>query len=350
MKAAHLPPFGFLRQASAALLAGFALGNSMAQEEESVILYSRASRGAVVPSRSQPLDESKAHKSLDVKALSPLADQLGKLGIFSGFYEFDEGVEDKVVGVKNRREVSYANQAYFQSEYHVNPDLRRENGFVGLWTSIPLRSPGESSAEEVERMRTARAATPGAAAGVGPIAEVSAPLPSAPSPWKGLSQLFKPKPKTGLIPTGGAQPAPGVGQGLAAAAAPVFVQAVAAGHEPGLETELAGVAAASAGEQTPAVAPSIGQAQADRGAQTQAPSSMQVPPPAQAAGPVVASTAPAEPVTPRKRILGLIPYSPTAPAGAAGEEKRARWAEQIFGKPSPPPRRAPSRPGSWFHR
>lgn len=71
----------------------------------------------------------------------PFEDPLRKLGILSGYYDFDRGVEDKVSGMRKPNEVAFANRAYLQSEYHRNQDLDRESTFVGLWTSVPIHSP-----------------------------------------------------------------------------------------------------------------------------------------------------------------------------------------------------------------
>jgi hypothetical protein len=139
--------------------------------------------------RPEPQDESKANKSLDMSVLSPLGEQLAKLGIYSGFYEFNENVEDKVVGVKKQNEVSFANRAYIQSEYHVNPDLKRENGFVGLWASVPLRSPGpENQTVNANRDQTANQRKAASGNFFGHLNRAGSETKSPSSPATGSSQ------------------------------------------------------------------------------------------------------------------------------------------------------------------
>lgn len=70
----------------------------------------------------------------------PFEEPLRKLGILTGYYDFDDSVEGKVSGMRNPNEVAFSNRAYLQSEYHRNQDLDRDSTFVGLWTSVPIKS------------------------------------------------------------------------------------------------------------------------------------------------------------------------------------------------------------------
>lgn len=291
-----------------------------AQEEPAPapeLMFQWPPRDSAASGQDQAPGESKANKSLDLSALSPLAEQLNKLGIHSGFYDFDEGVEDQVVKVKDRNEVSFANRTHFQSEYHVNPILQEENGFVGFWASFPLRAPGEKDAGTYERLRTRRElptdqpAEP--AAGAAPSGDPVPVQPVAPKATKGaFATLFKPKPKPGLIPTGALPPAStGIGSSPFAESAPVS------------EAEAL---------SSPAV---IGN---------------QVEPLQPAAAPA-APAAPSPERTPR--LLGRIPpksSSQPASANAAPEKRRISLAEQLFGKPSPPTRRTPPKSSPWSRR
>jgi len=194
------------------------LASASAESEESPeLVLEWTPQGVVTSPREETVEESKSHKSLDLGNLSPLP--LRKLGIFSGYYEFDEGVEDQVVGARDRREVSFANRAHIQTEYLSNPDLERRNGFVGLWASFPIRDPKVRAAEQAdagepqsyERLRTRRdVPTDPVSQGQGQdpdlaVAESSKPS-TPPNPLEALFNLPNPfKPKPNLIPTSGAR-------------------------------------------------------------------------------------------------------------------------------------------------
>jgi hypothetical protein len=293
-----------LRAASLAIpfgLVSFTLG-----QEQPGLMF-KWEPGSAVETRPRIPDESKAYKSLDVRALSPFADQMGSLGLFSGFYDFNEGVEDSVIPFKNRNEVSFANQAYIQSEYHTNPDLKRENGFLGLWASFPLRSHRErESGLPYDRLRTRREVP---VSGTSSMAASSSagvtPPPASPPPPKGyfhLSSLFKPKPKADLIPTSGKPP--------------VALQAGSTGNTgPGpVPNPLLG--------NTPAPSPTA-----------------EVSP--------VSTAAPSQDRAPR--FLGAPFKTVTEPAATNGE-RHVRWTEQFFGKVSPAPKKTTNRPPPLFHR
>lgn len=150
---------------------------------------------ATTPNSARTNEESKAYKSLDRKGFSPLTDQLQKLGIFSGFYDFNDNVEDKVVGTKKPDEVAFSNRAFIQTEYTMNPDLRRENGFVGLWASVPLRTPGKEGGQpNPERSQTRRVSPPAQ------TQNQSFPHPA--KPGFQVQSLFRPKSKPVSSPNG----------------------------------------------------------------------------------------------------------------------------------------------------
>jgi hypothetical protein len=102
-----------------------------------------------VPSVSTP-ETSSLEMSRDLPFLSRIADS----NLFTGLYEFNDGADNELFGARAGVDMALTNRIFLEASYQHEPDLQQQNGFVGIWASIPLRdrkAPSASSAPAPER-------------------------------------------------------------------------------------------------------------------------------------------------------------------------------------------------------
>ncbi len=79
--------------------------------------------------------------SLEISRSVPFLNKITDVNLFTGVYEFDEGPDDSFTGVRAGVDFALTNRIRVEASYNQDQDLNRNNGFVGLWASIPLGKP-----------------------------------------------------------------------------------------------------------------------------------------------------------------------------------------------------------------
>ncbi|MEO0446393.1 MAG: hypothetical protein AAF191_10005 [Verrucomicrobiota bacterium] len=136
--------------------------------------------------------------------------QLEKLGLKTGFYEFEDSIERR----QRWEDVPMGDAELWQAEISRDPDLNRHNGFVGLWASFPLKDKkAKAAAARAQESAAPSSPTESPYATQGNVPKPLAPvagkkkgltLPKPPS----LQQLFGKRPPSDLNPTSAIAPTP----------------------------------------------------------------------------------------------------------------------------------------------
>ena len=80
-------------------------------------------------------------RDAEVSRKAPWISDLVDVDLFTGLYEFDEGPEDDVQGMKEgMNDVAMSNRMLFEASYFEEEDVddRGVDGFFGFWASIPI--------------------------------------------------------------------------------------------------------------------------------------------------------------------------------------------------------------------
>jgi len=87
-----------------------------------------------VPSVSSP-----ELSSLETSRALPILSRLADTNLVAGAYEFNDGADNELFGARAGVDMALTNRIFLEASYQHEPDMQMQNGFVGLWASIPLR-------------------------------------------------------------------------------------------------------------------------------------------------------------------------------------------------------------------